>query len=373
MNFICIRRKKLQSIEASQLSAFLKMEKVEYRAVIKFLTKEGIAPGEINERLQVVYGTNAPSYSTVKFWARQFKCGRESLDDDPRSGRPVEVTGDDMVEKVEDLIMENNRLTKKQLAGILNISTDSVLRILHEKLDMNRVSCRWVPRMLTVENKRQRRAAAIEFLDMCKADPDKFFRRIVTCDETWIHYYDPETKQQSMQWQRRGERAPIKFKTQPSAGKIMASIFWDAEGILLIDYLPNKTTVTGVYYASLIEKLREAILQKRRGLIRRGVLFLQDNAPAHRSQVAMAALANSCFKVLTHPPYSPDLAPSDYFLFPNLKKELKGQRFESDEEIQNAVSWFFEGKDQNWFYQGIAALKNRYEKCIEVRGDYVEK
>lgn len=211
------------------------MDKLEYRAVIKFLTKEGKLPTEINERLQAVYGSNAPSFSTVKFWARQFKFGRESLEDDPRSGRPIEATGGEIVKKVEDLLVENNRLTKKQLAEMLNISTESVLRILHEKLGMNKVSCRWVPRMLTIENKRQRLAAANEFLDMCKTDPNKIFHRIVTCDETWIHHYDPETKQQSMQWQRRGNRAPIKFKVQPSAGKIMASVFWDAEGILLID------------------------------------------------------------------------------------------------------------------------------------------
>lgn len=348
------------------------MDKLEYRAVIKFLTKEGKGPTEINERLHAVYGADAPSFSTVKFWARQFKSGRESLNDDPRSGRPVEATGDDIVEKIEDLILENNRLTKKQLAEIVNISTESVLRILHEKLGMNKVSCRWVPKMLTVENKRQRLLAANEFLDRCKVDPENIFHRIITCDETWIHHYDPETKQQSMQWQRRGNPAPIKFKVQSSAGKIMASVFWDAEGILLIDYLPNKTTVTGVYYADLLKKLRDIILEKRRGLVSRGVLFLQDNAPAHKSHVAMSALRDCGFEVLSHPPYSPDLAPSDYFLFRNLKRELKGKRFSSNEEVQAAVTEYFESKDSNWFFHGIEALKKRYEKCIQVRGDYIE-
>lgn len=349
------------------------MNKIEYRAVIKFLTKENKKPTEIFNRLHAVYGDIAPSYEAVKKWARLFKLGRESLEDDPRSGRPTEVVTGEIITQVEDLILQDARLSKKQIAATVNISTGSVFNILHEVLGMSKVSCRWVPRMLTVQNKRERVAAAREFLAMVEDDPDELFSRIVTCDETWIHHYDPETKQQSMQWQPRGQRAPVKFRSQPSAGKVMASVFWDAKGILMIDYMPHKTTITGVYYATLIGKLRAAILEKRRGLIGRGVLFLHDNAPVHKSHVAQAALHDSRFQQLHHPPYSPDLAPSDYFLFKNLKKELKGRRFKDDDEVKAAVLAYFEDKEESWFLNGIAALKQRYEKCIEVKGDYVEK
>lgn len=349
------------------------MNKTEYRAVIRFLTKEGKKPREIFDRLHAAYGDIAPSYTTVKDWSRLFKFGRESLEDDPRSGRPNEATTDEMVRKLEDLIIENARMTKNQLAEALDISTGSVLHILHEKLGMSKVSCRWVPRMLTVENKRLRVAAANEFLGMCEVDPESVFRRIVTCDETWVHHYDPETKQQSSQWRRRGEPAPVKFKTQPSAGKIMATIFWDAKGILLIDYMPHKTTITGINYAQLLSKLRAVILEKRRGLISRGVLFLHDNAPIHKSHVAQNAIHECGFSQLNHPPYSPDLAPSDYFLFKNLKKELKGKRFHTDDDVKAAVLDYFRDKEESWFFDGIAALKERYEKCVRVGGDYVEK
>lgn len=349
------------------------MNKIEYRAVIKFLTKEGIKPTEIFERLQTVYGDYAPSFTTVKDWSRLFKFGRESLEDDPRSGRPNEATDNNMVEKLEDLILHDARSTLKQLAETLKISTESARHILHENLGMNKVSCRWVPKMLTVQNKRERVTAANEFLGMCKAYSETIYNRIVTCDETWIHHFDPETKQQSMQWRRRGEPAPVKFKTQPSAGKIMATIFWDAEGILLIDYMPHKTTITGIYYAQLLQKLRAEIIEKRRGLMRRGVLLLQDNAPVHKSHVAQAAIRECGFAQLKHPPYSPDLAPSDYFLFQNLKRELKGKRFHTDDEVKAAVSAYFADKEKSWFFNGIAALKERYEKCVIVRGDYVEK
>lgn len=95
----------------------------------------------------------------------------------------------------------------------------------------------------------------------------------------------------------------------------MATIFWDSEGILLINYLPKGTTMNAQYYANLLGQAREAVVQKRRGKLARGVLFLQDNAPVHTAQVARAALKFTGFTEIYHPPYSPDLAPSDFFLF----------------------------------------------------------
>lgn len=82
-----------------------------------------------------------------------------------------------------------------------------------------------------------------------------FLRRFVTTDETWVHYYTPETKQQSKQWKHADSPPPKKAKAVRSAGKVMASVFWDAKGILLIDYLPTGQTITGQYYANLLDQL----------------------------------------------------------------------------------------------------------------------
>ena len=88
-----------------------------------------------------------------------------------------------------------------------------------------------------------------------------FFLRLVTVDETWVHYYEPENKARSRQWSPRSKN----FKTQPSAGKVMASVFLDAKGVIMLDVLPKRTrTLTGVYCANLLDKLRTAIREKRR-------------------------------------------------------------------------------------------------------------
>jgi len=101
----------------------------------------------------------------------------------------------------------------------------------------------------------------------------------------------------------------------------------------MIDYLERGKTVTGVYYAELIRKLRSAIKEIRRGKLSHGVLLHQDNAPAHTSAVAMAAIRECGFELLSQPPYSPDLAPSDYHVFRSLKDLLRGQSFGCDEEV----------------------------------------
>ena len=122
-----------------------------------------------------------------------------------------------------------------------------------------------------------------------------------------------------MEWKHHCSPATRKFKVQKSVRKVMASVFWDKDGLLLIDYLPPHTTITDKYYSDLLVQLREAIKKKRRRKLAHGVIFLQDNAPVHTSRVAQATLRDCGFQLVPHPPYSPDLAASDFFLFRKLK------------------------------------------------------
>ena len=103
------------------------------------------------------------------------------------------------------------------------------------------------------------------------------------------------------------------------------------------------------------------------------MLFHHDNAPAHTSAIVTAKLFNLCYKILPHSPYSPDLAPSDYFLFPNMKTWLGGKRVSSNEEIIAATNEYFEMFDKNNFLEGIKKLECRYNKFIQSKEDYVKK
>jgi len=255
----------------------------------------------------------------------------------------------------------------------VGISTGSVKTILREHLLMRKVCARWVPRMLYQKMKDCRCELSSENLKLIQLDWNLFVKHIVTGDETWKHHYDPESKQQSMQWKHASSPSPRKFKVQASAGKIMCTIFWDAEGILLIDFIRQKVTITGVYYADLLHKLHLAIKEKRRGKLTQVPLLLHENEPAYRSHFGPAAILESGFEEMHHPPYSPDLAPSDYHMFPNLKQHLRGQRFSTDYELKYATEEWLKEQSELFYFTGIEKLRQRYKLCIDKGGDYVEK
>jgi histone-lysine N-methyltransferase SETMAR len=122
------------------------MEKVEFCTIIKFLTKQGKTPQTILEEMAVVYRNSCPKKTMIYKWNSLFKQGRDSLEDDPRPGSPVDAI---MLENVEKLLLEDTRLKKKQLEEMVGISSTTILNILHQHLGLSKVSARWVPRMLT--------------------------------------------------------------------------------------------------------------------------------------------------------------------------------------------------------------------------------
>jgi len=103
------------------------------------------------------------------------------------------------------------------------------------------------------------------------------------------------------------------------------------------------------------------------------VLLLQDNAPAHTASIATSAATECGYELLPHPPYSPDLAPSDFYLFPKLKEHLRGRQYTCDSDVIDAVEEFLADQDTAFYQARIEMLQKRWTKCIDVHGDYVEK
>ena len=127
------------------------------------------------------------------------------------------------------------------------------------------------------------------------------------------------------------------------------------------------------YFASILHKLREAIKEKRRGMFSHGVRLLHKNTPVHTAAVAKGAVKECGFEEIEHPPYNTDLAPSDYYLFSKLKKDLWSKKFDDEEELKTAVMEHFADKEPEYFLKGIELLVQRCEKCVEIKGDYIEK
>ena len=156
-----------------------------------------------------------------------------------------------------------------------------------------------------------------------------------------------------------------------------ATLCWQGDGNCIlgctrryyVGLSSKKSTITGAYYANLLNQLRTAIREKCWGKLSKGILLQQDNARVHTCKTAMDAVEWNGYELIPQPAYSPDLAPSDYFLFPNLKKDIRGRHFQSNEEVVVAVEEWVRDKDPGFFW----ADGTGWSKCIILEGNYIEK
>jgi len=175
-------------------------------------------------------------------------------------------------------------------------------------------------------------------------------------------------------WKHWHSPAPKKFRSSLSEGKVTLLLFFDAHWMILQHWVPRGQTVNGDYYVNVLKThLRGATRKKRPDLLKKKWFLLLDNARPHIAAVALEALTEIGGSALKHPPYSPDLAPCDFWAFPTLKRQLRGKRFSSDDEVRNATAAVLKEMSQNNLFHVFKSFINRCKKCIQCEGCYFEK
>ena len=173
----------------------------------------------------------------------------------------------------------------------------------------------------------------------------------MTMYQTWLYHYNLETKQQSMEWWHSGSPCPKDSECKNPLEKFSPRFFGikTVSSSLIIFQRAKLSTrsITDLCWCNW-----RAFWWKNagRGKVTKGVLFMHDNAPAHRALATQKKLAYVGFQCLDQPTYFPDLVPSDYLLFPGLKKQLKGRHFSSDEEVIAAAETWFVGQPSEFFW-----------------------
>jgi len=192
---------------------------------------------------------------------------------------------------------------------------------------MRRVASKFVPKLLSVDQKQQRLDICLDLEENAANDP-RFLWNVITGDETWVYAYDPENKTESSQWKSPGSPRPKKARQLRSNIKSMLICFFEQKGIVHKEFVPPGQTFNAAFYVEVLKRLRENVRRKRSDQWRNNTwLFHHDNAPTHAALMTRRFLTDNNMTVVPHPPYSPDLASSDIFLFPKLKMKLKGRRF----------------------------------------------
>ena len=260
---------------------------------------------------------------TVFRWVKGFKAGKFSVEDDTCPGGPKTSVTKANIAAVKIVVEQDVGLSVKDIASCTGISEGSVQTILKKRLDLRKVCVRWVPHLLTEEQKTQRLKCARELLKTYKGCNSWVISNLLTGDETWVHMFEPQRRADNKQQKQKDQKRPCFAKRTVSSKKMLYAIFFNSSGPVVQEPYPFGFTVTGRFYKnSVLKKVKEFYNEKQPSKGWSGVHLLHDNTSSHKCEVVKSFLASEKVKVLNHPPYSPDLSPCDFFLPPMLKKML---------------------------------------------------
>ncbi len=296
----------------------------EQRSVIKFFVSTGAMPIKCWRHLQQGFQGTTVSQKTVRKWHKRFRQGDGSVKDRPCSGRPHTARTPEMIQSMQRCIETDRRTTVHDIAETLNIGKSSAHSILKKDLKQSKLCPKFIPKVLTPEQKLFR-VRMCELNMQALKDDDYYLNKIITGDESWVSVFEMETKRSSCEWHPKGTIAarPTKALRQRSERKSMLTVFFDESGEVLVDFKDPKVTVDSDNYCDILRKLKEQLRRRRPDKWAGRNFFLHhDNAPAHTAAITLALIGSSGIEMIPHPPYSPDLAPCDYYLFPRLKNQL---------------------------------------------------
>ncbi|EYC40912.1 hypothetical protein Y032_0590g388 [Ancylostoma ceylanicum] len=189
---------------------------------------------------------------------------------------------------------------------------------------------------------------------------------LINVDESWVHY-DPNARRDM--WLPRREGPPTQAKSDYHSKKCLLRCFWDSRGMLYYELLPQEGVITATFYANQLWKLADTVRERRPR--RASVLLLHFNARLHVAKGTRDKLEELGWDTVPHPPYSLDIVPSDYDLFRPLKAFLTQKKFTKIEDVERAISDFFDSQPPHFWEKGISDLPIRWDVVVANDGDYI--
>ena len=246
---------------AASLSVCTKEEK---RSVIRFCGRKVYQGASIYQGLSAQYGNSVMPQRSVYQWIDKLKNDRIYITHDKGAGRRSTAITEDNIKRAHDMVLLHRRVTINEVAHVLQISHGSAYEMMHNKLGFHKVCTKCVPKQLTEEDKQTRVDVCQRHLDRYGNERDIFLDRIITGYETCVHHYEPESKRQRMEWKHPQSPCKKKLRTQPSAGKLMFTVFWDSQGPVLEHYKERGTTINSARYSEMLtNRMKPAIRSKR--------------------------------------------------------------------------------------------------------------
>lgn len=346
------------------------MEKIEYRAYIKTRALLGTSAAEITRELVLAHGDQAPKERTVSKWAALFLAGRKDLEDDPRSGRPITSFTQSNIDLVRQVIELNPHATYDEIEADTSISRYTIFEILHQALKMRKLTSRWIPHELTAKNRKDR-------VDACRENLAKFKEGkwrlcdVITGDESWFYLRQIGSKASNSSWVGEGEQPRTIVRRGLYEPKFMFSVFFKSTGVVHIHCMEKGATITGQsYIENSLDPIIKEIRRQRPHSGTKNMKFHHDNARPHVKVEVITHLENTGITIIRHPPYSPDLAPSDFWLFDLVKRNL--QDHDSVQSLKRQITSILENLPQDEYRKTFDKWLERMQLCIDNKGEYFE-
>ncbi|KAG5311589.1 SETMR methyltransferase, partial [Acromyrmex insinuator] len=331
------------------------MDKNYFRSLIKHYFLRGKTAKETKEKLDKYYVANAPSDYTVKYWFREFRGGRNSTTDEIRSGRPSDAVTEENVKKIHEMVLADRKVKVRELADATKISTERTRHILGEILHMKKLSCRWVPRMLTPDQKHERESVLHSNNSSYLRDSAEAHRKI--CG---VYRDDALTERAAQKWFAKFRSGNTSLQDGPRSSRPIEDDLNDIKVLVEQDrtlkvreiaetrkigygtvqrhlqqlgsrldvWVPHKLTeenlANRMSICNSLLKRHESDPFLKRIVIGDEKWIIYDNIVRKRSAITQQKLVQLGWDVLPHPP---DLAPSDYHLFRSLQNSLNGKSF----------------------------------------------
>lgn len=304
---------------------------VEQRSVIFYYRRKGKSLNQIKTKLDNVYGDKSLNINTIKYWIRQFKLGRYDPIDQCNGGKPPLDFIDAKIMSALDKEPFHSTYT---LSETVDIPRTTIIDHLN-KMGFKNYCLRVVPYELTSELKEKRIEGAKELLSILNKHKTQGFYRLLTGDESWFYLRYNSKRIWSLSYEYIPQYVPTRLHNK----KYMLTVIWSVDGFKLINVMPEKEKFNSNYFIyNIIEPLACKIYPNGRNPHETKYVLHIDNARPHNSKDSNFNLFKNNISRAPHPPFSPDLAPSDFFLFGYLKNKLENEYMDDIDTLLNQVS-----------------------------------
>ena len=345
-----------------------------YRAYIFIEINRNKSASEIIQQLKDTALPNIPADSTVFQWARQFKSGkRDQLADLPRSGRPSTSNSVINIERIQLILEEENRVSTRCIAEQINLSHETVRKILKDDMGLRKLCSQWVPHHLSHQNKLDRVECAKNILQMRdQHSMEEILKFFTVEDESWVLFDTPLTKNQNKCWVLPDSCRRQVVRPTLTNKKTMIVLCFTGDGKIYVELLAPGETLTSEKYVHFLRTVGERWRTLKSSPTRLCCLWLMhDNARPHSAASTRDFLSYRKVKVIKQSPYSPDLNLCDRWIFREHKEHLRKFKFSNQEEVKEETLRWFRSIPKSRFEKEILHLFQHCENVILKEGDYI--